>query len=244
MNSRTYTITFQHILPRGKVRTKLEFRRKAAMLKPLIFSLTLTVLLCACTKKDDAVSNNNSATPPANAVGLSKDSAGSGANVPAEPPPARSESDSQATAKEAAVPTETQQNTHKKPERNAARDSAKATHSATARRWREFQAMVDRCDTTTGSAAEQCLKDAKDAYRSANFKCDTLAAPERANCLQFAETWNNAVADAPKAAVKHDNDPMMTPPSPGDPRPAERNRDSTKQQQDAVGNLPETKKPN
>jgi hypothetical protein len=46
--------------------------------------------------------------------------------------------------------------------------------------------------------------------------------------VQFADRWNNALADAPTGAVKYDKEPMMTRAPPGDPRPAERNRDSTK----------------
>ena len=207
------------------------------MLKPLILSLTLIVALCACSKKDDAASNNIR-TPPANAVDSSKDPAGNSADSTAQGP-ARSEPESAATPKEAAIPTEAQPKKHKKQGPNAAHDRAKATRSVMARRWGEFQAMVDRCDIATGAAKEQCLKDAQEAYRSANFKCDALAARERENCRQFAERWNNAVADAPTGAVKHAKEPTTIAPSPGDPRPAERNRDSTKQQQDAVGTLPE-----
>ena len=211
------------------------------MLKPLIFSLALIAALSACSKKDEAVSTN-SGTAPAPIVDSSRDAAGNSANGTAQAP-ARSEPESDATAKEAAIPTEAQPKKHKK-QPNAAHDSAKGTRSVTRRQWHEFQAKVDRCDTASGSAREQCLNEAKDVYRSANFKCDALAAPERVNCLQFTERWNDAIADAPKAAVKHDKDPTTTPTSPGDPRPAERNRDSTKQQQDAVGTIPDPNKPN
>jgi hypothetical protein len=216
--------------------------REAAMFKPLIFSLTLVVALCACSKNDDAASNNIR-TPPANAIDSSKDAAGNGAIGTAQGP-ARLEPESEGTPKEAAVPVEALPKKHKKQAPNAVHDNAKGARSVSGRRWSEFQAMVDRCDTETGAAREQCLKEAKDAYRSANFKCDALAAQERENCLQFAERWNNAVADAPTAAVKHAKEPTTTATSPGDPRPAERNRDSTKQQQDAVGTLPEASKPN
>jgi hypothetical protein len=104
--------------------------------------------------------------------------------------------------------------------------------------------MVDRCDTETGSAKEQCLNEARDIYRTANFKCKELRTQERQNCVQYAERWNNAAADAPTAAVKRSQEPMITAPGPGDPRPAERNRDSTKQNQDAVGTPPDPTKPN
>ena len=220
--------------------TKLS--REAAMFKPLIFALTVIVALCACSKKDDAASNNIR-TRPANAIDSSKDAAGNGAIGTAQGP-ARSEPESEGTPKEAPIPAEAPPKKHRKQGPNATHDNAKGARSVTGRRWSEFQAMVDRCDIETGAAREQCLKEAKDAYRSANFKCDTLAAQERENCVQFTDRWNNPVADAPTAAVKHAKEPTTTATSPGDPRPAERNRDSTKQQQDAVGRLPEASKPN
>jgi len=211
------------------------------MFKPLIFSLALVAALSACSKKDDAISNN-SGTKPATTVDSSRDAAGNGANVTAQAP-ASSQPKSDPTAPEAAVSTEAPPKRHRK-QPHAAHDSAKGTHSATARRWSEFQAMVARCDTETGSGREQCLNEARDVWRTANFKCDALRTEERQRCLQFAERWNSAVADAPKGAVKHDKDPTTIPTSPGDPRPAERNRDSTKQQQDAVGTVPDPTKPN
>ena len=50
------------------------------MFKPLIFSLALVAALSACSKKDDAISNN-SGTKPATTVDSSRDAAGNGANV-------------------------------------------------------------------------------------------------------------------------------------------------------------------
>lgn len=211
------------------------------MSKPLILSLALVAALSACSKQDNAVSNNRE-TKPAPTVDSSKDAAANGGNVTAQAP-ASSEPKGDAPTPEAAVPAEAPPKRHKK-QPHAAQDSAKGTHSATVRRWSDFQALIDRCDTQTGSAKEQCLNEARRAYRSANFKCGELRTQERQNCLQFAERGNNAVADAPKAAVKHDKEPTTMPTSPGDPRPAERNRDSTKQQQDAVGTVPDPAKPN
>jgi hypothetical protein len=211
------------------------------MFKSLILSLTLVVALCACSKKDDGASNNMR-TAPAKAVDSSKEGARNGANGTAQGA-APSELESEGTPKEAALPTEAQPKKPKKQGPNA-NERAKGTRSVMGRRWSEFRAIVDRCDTASGAAREQCLKEAKDAYRSANIKCDALATQERETCRQFAERWNSAVADAPRAAVKHAKEPTTTATSPGDPRPAERNRDSTKQQQDAVGTLPEATKPN
>jgi hypothetical protein len=212
------------------------------MFKPLLFSLALIAALSACSKKEDAASNNVR-TPPANAVSSSEDAARNDATASAQGS-ARAEAQGERTAKEAATSPQAEPKKHKKQAANATHDSAKGPRSDIRRRWNEFQATVDRCDTANGAAREQCLAEAKDTYRSANFKCDALPAQERRNCLQFAERWNNAAADAPTTAVKHDKEPMMSAPSPGDPRPAERNRDSTKQHEDAVGTLPEPTKPN
>ena len=44
------------------------------MFKPLIFILTISAAISACSKKDDAASNNVP-TPPANAVSTSEDAA-------------------------------------------------------------------------------------------------------------------------------------------------------------------------
>ena len=212
------------------------------MFKPLLLSLTLIAALSACSKKEDATSNKVR-TPPVNAVSSSEDAARHGATASAQGS-ARAEAHGEGAAKDAAISTEAEPKKHKQQTANAAHDNAKGTRSVIRRRWSEFQTVVDRCDTASGAAREQCLAEAKDTYRSANFNCDALPAQERRNCLQFAERWSNAAADAPTTAVKHDQEPMMTAPSPGDPRPAERNRDSTKQQQDAVGTLPEPTKPN
>ena len=214
------------------------------MSKPLIFSLTLIVALCGCSKKEDAASNNIG-IPPADAINSSKDRTASGINDnTAARGPVRPESQSEGNPKEAASSSEAQPKKHKKQGLNAVHDSAKSMQSVTARRWTQFQAMVDRCDTETGAVREQCMNEAKDAYQAAKFKCDALAAQQRQNCRQFAARWNNTVAATPPAAVKHAKEPTTTAASPGDPRPAERNRDSTKQQEDAVGTIPEATKPN
>jgi hypothetical protein len=212
------------------------------MFKPLIFSLTLVIALGACSKKDDAASSASRA-PPANAVSAAPDAARDTADAPAQKA-APLDSASELPAKEAATSTEAVSKKHKKQAANGAHDSAKSARSSLRRQWHEFQAMVDRCDTATSAAREECLTHAKDTYRSANFKCDALAAPQRKNCLEFAERLTNTTADAPTAAIKHDKEPMTTAPAPGDPRPAERNRDSTKQNQDAVGTPPDPTKPN
>ncbi len=211
------------------------------MFKPLILSLTIVIALGACSRKDDAAPSAGRA-PPTNAVTATPEAARDTADANAQKP-AASASASERPAKEPATSTETVSNKHKKQAANGAHDSAKSARSSLRRQWREFQAMVDRCDTASGAAREQCLTQAKDTYLSANFKCDALPAQQRKTCLEFNERWTTTTADAPTEAVKRDKEPMITAPDPGDPRPAERNRDSTKQNQDAVGTPPDPTKP-
>jgi len=212
------------------------------MFKPFILSLTLVIALGACSKKDDAASSASRA-PPADAVSAAPEAARDTTDVTAQKP-ITSSSASERPAKEPPTSTEAVANKHKKQAANGAHDRAKSAHSSLRRQWVEFQEMVDRCSTATGAAKEQCLTPAKGTYRSANFKCDALTAQQRKNCLEFAERWTTTTADAPTAAVKHDKEPMITAPDPGDPRPAERNRDSTRQNQDAIGTSPDPTKPN
>jgi hypothetical protein len=121
-------------------------------------------------------------------------------------------------------------NKQRKQVENATHAGAKKdTRIAMRGRWDRFQTMVNGCDTKISSAREECLVNARDTFRAANFKCDALGAERRTSCLHFAERWNSAVADAPGAPVKHAEEPTVTATDPGDPRPAERNRDSTKQ---------------
>ena len=116
-------MTFRRYI--ASAETRLEtLEGNASMFKPLIFSLALTVALCACSKKDDAATNNIGA-PPANAVGSSQDAAENGANVTAKAS-AGSGPESERTAKEVAIPTEAPPKQHKQGS-NAAHHSAKGT---------------------------------------------------------------------------------------------------------------------
>ena len=67
--------------------------------------------------------------------------------------------------------TEAPPKRHKK-QPHAAHDGAKGVHSATARRWSEFQAMVDRCDTETGPAKELTSELAAASLDNALDSCD------------------------------------------------------------------------
>jgi hypothetical protein len=210
------------------------------MIKPLIPSLAFLVALCACSKQDDVASSNtqapaadtaqsNNSQPPA--ADTAKNSERNDASATNQVP-AQSEPQSTGTTQEIAAAPPAEPKAPKKHATSGASNSAKGTRSRDpVRRWDRFEAMVDRCDSS--DTREQCLADARSVYRAANFKCDALPSPKRESCLQFGEQWRNAQADASKSTVTHDEDPATTPASPGDPRPAERNRDSTKQSQDA-----------
>jgi hypothetical protein len=101
-------------------------------------------------------------------------------------------------SKQAAIPTEQKHTKQKKQVEHATHaDAKKDTRTAMRGRWDRFQTMVNGCDTKTRSAKEECLANARDTFRTANFKCEALGAEQRTSCLQFAERWNSAGADAP-----------------------------------------------
>jgi hypothetical protein len=122
-------------------------------------------------------------------------------------------------------------------------DKSKDTSSVTVEEWRHFRALVKKCDALTGESKKQCMAVARDVYLASDFKCQTLGS-DKMQCLRYREQWKSAKADLPKGAVTHTEEPTISPASPGDPSAAERNRDSTKQQQDAAGTLTEPKRPN
>jgi hypothetical protein len=118
-------------------------------------------------------------------------------------------------------------------------DAAQAPRS-----WSDFKVMVKKCDQLTGAERKQCMADARDAYRASNYNCESMSQPDRTQCQRYYDQWKSAAASDSKPAVTHTDEPTMTPATPGDPSPSERNRDSTKQQEDAAGNLPEPKPQN
>src|SRR5512145_3474973 len=130
------------------------------MLRPSMLSLALIVALCSCSKRDDVATNNMPALPE-NIVRSANSSTEKDANDVAQIPASEPQS-----AEEAA--TETEPKEYEKQGANAAPDRArKGTRSLTARRWDEFQATIKRCVSVALSAREQCLAEARDAYRSA-----------------------------------------------------------------------------
>jgi hypothetical protein len=118
-------------------------------------------------------------------------------------------------------------------------NTAIANDSATAKNWSEFQAMVKRCNTLTGAEKSQCMADARATYHASNFRCESMTGQDKTLCLRYGEEWKSARAN--QEAVTHDDNPTMNSANPGDPTPSERNRDSTIQQQDAAGQLPQPK---
>ena len=117
-----------------------------------------------------------------------------------------------------------------------------SAHAAqTPKSWSDFKIMVRKCDTLTGADKKQCMADARDTYRASNYNCERMSGADQTQCVKYREQWKTAAAgdtSSTNAPITHTEEPTMTPASPGDPSPSERNRDSTKQQEDAAGNLP------
>lgn len=122
--------------------------------------------------------------------------------------------------------------------------AANEPHSAGATSWSHFQGMVKKCQALTGDEKKQCMADARNTYRASRFQCESMSGTDRTQCLKYGEQWKDARADQPNAPVTHTEEPTMTPATPGDPAPSERNRDSTKQQEDASRSTPDAKTQN
>jgi gas vesicle protein len=214
------------------------------MLKILIITTVLGLALCGCSKKDDTGldqgrSSADKATDSAkdaasNASDAAKDAAQDAARSVKET--TRDVKDEAASAGE-----RTKENTRKAMKNLA--DKSKDTSSAAADKWHDFRALVKKCHALTGESQKHCMAEARDLYLASDFRCQTLGS-DKMRCLSYREQWKSAKADPPKAAVTHTEEPTISPASPGDPSAAQRNRDSTKQQQDAAGTLTEPKRQN
>ncbi len=121
--------------------------------------------------------------------------------------------------------------------------AANEPHSAHATSWSRFQSMVKKCDALTGAEKKQCMMNARDTYRASDFKCESMSGTDKTQCLKYGEQWS-ATANPPNAPVTHTEEPTTTSANPGDPSVAERNRDSTKQQEDASRPATEPKRQN
>jgi len=214
------------------------------MLKILIIQIVLGLALCGCSKKDDTGSDTGRSSAD-KALDSAKDgtsNAGDAAKDAAQDT-ARSVKETARDVKDAApLASPKPKESNRKATKNLA-DKSKDTSSAAADDWHDFRALVKRCDALTGASKKQCMVEARDMYLASDFKCQTLGS-DKMQCLRYREQWKSARADLPKAAVTHTEDPTISPASPGDPSAAERNRDSTKQQQDAAGTLTVPKRQN
>jgi hypothetical protein len=105
-------------------------------------------------------------------------------------------------------------------------------NSSTAKDWRHFQTIVEKCDAMQAEENEQCQADAGNTYAAWHLDCDTMSREEKAECRKYLDQWNSAGTDAPHAAkpVVRSGQPNAIPADAGDPSDKERNRDSTKQQ--------------
>ena len=119
-------------------------------------------------------------------------------------------------------------------------NTAIANDSTAAKNWSDFKGMVKRCNTLTGADKKECMANAQDTYHASNFNCETMSGSDKTQCLKYRQEWKSAKANQPNPAVTSDDNPTMDSPA-GDPTAAERNRDSTIQQEDATGTLPPKK---
>jgi hypothetical protein len=214
------------------------------MLKTLIIATVLGLVLCSCSKKEDtgldkARSSADKAIDSArdaasNAGDAAKDAAQDAAHSVKET--ARDVKDAAASA------GATTKESSRKAMKNLT-EKSKDQRSTVPEQWTDFRALVKKCDSLTGDEKKRCIAEARDTYLASDFKCETLGS-DKVQCLTYREQWKNARADLPKAAITHTEEPTMSPATPGDPSAAERNRDSTKQQQDAAGTLTESKRQN
>lgn len=211
------------------------------MFKMVFTSVAIALACCGCSKTDEQSTHIN--TPVAKAPDSAND-AGSNLSNPASESTQDPGNVAKDTTQKAHVPAEERtKSTGKAPAAPAPKTKERHSKDATSE-WAKFRADLSKCDSLDGAEKEQCTAAARDAYRAAGFQCDTLLEPDRKACLKYAEQWNKSVVNPSKAAITHTTTPTITPATPGDSRPAERNRDSTKQQEDSVGGLAEPVKTN
>jgi hypothetical protein len=123
-------------------------------------------------------------------------------------------------------------------EKTPARESPASNTRSQLRQWENFQTKLDACAAAPTNARDVCLEKVRIVWRSAPIDCATLPDKPRHRCVLFSQQWNSPSDHSSDAVVKHAEEPTATSTSPDDPAPAERNRDSTKQQQDALGARP------
>jgi hypothetical protein len=215
------------------------------MLKPLILPFALVAALTACSKSDESTKANVSTAPTNTSQQAPERNEESHAST--SQPIVQSEAPTTGSVKNTPEPAAEVGNPKRKEPH--AQDAPSKVKSPTIRRWEEFQARVDKCVTAAAGEREACMAEAKGFFQASNFKCNTLAGDARKNCLLFSEQWNAASNDTlplpddtSTAVVKSAKEPSTNPEFPSDPRPAERNRDSTKQHDDATETPSDTAK--
>ena len=209
------------------------------MLKTLAIATVLGLALCSCSKQDDS-GMDKARSSADKAIDSAKDAASSASDAAKDTAQdaARSVKETARDVKDAATSAaEKTKESSRKAMSNLA-DKSKGPPSAAAEEWRDFRALVKKCEALTGDEKKHCMAEARDKYLAADFRCETLGSA-KLRCLRYREQWSGAKTDSPKAAITHTEEPTMSPATPGDPSAAERNRDSTKQQQDAAGTLSE-----
>jgi hypothetical protein len=191
------------------------------MFRILVVPVLVVLALCGCSKTDDGK------TPKV------KDSvAGPTADAAAHTEIAPQDRDVSAENEVTDAAAKTKNAAAKPMKAKKGSGQMRDAHSSTANDWRNFQVVVNKCDTATAAESKQCLMKARDTYRAWNLNCDTLAPEDKAQCTRYIDRWTSALADAPHAntpAVRS-GEPNTIPADPGDPSDKERNRDSTKQQ--------------
>jgi hypothetical protein len=233
------------------------------MSKLILASILLTLSLCGCSKKDEA-SSPSLQTPPLNSADSSSTPT-SDADKTATPtsprsegrsdrddPPAKAASVDQSTGGKPSTSkraSQTSKSAADTSDRKVAAASQSGSDPVNARKsadqmWRTFKAEKSRCSTLGATERARCLTEVGERYQSARFDCAALPEPDRTLCTQYTIQGDTAMESPPKAPVTHTKNPTTIPETPGDSRPAERNRDSTKQQQDAAGALTGSTKSN
>jgi hypothetical protein len=212
---------------------------ETAMLKILFTSAALALGLSGCSQKDDGMDR---AKNSAGAVESSKAMASNTADAltPASPDMARATQDSAHNTKGAVAKKD------REPQRNTtnAIDRYNTNRASADKKWIDFHGMLKKCYAMSSPEKAQCLADAGDTYQALKFDCRALSNSDKKQCLKYDDELKSATASLSTPAVTHTTEPTMTSTNPGDSSAAERNRDSTKQQQEAAGAVTEQKSKN
>ena len=192
------------------------------MFRVLVAPVLLAVVLCSCSRTDDGPKFKDSAAamnPAPDAVS------------PPQITPQDRDVGAKGGVKDAADAT---RHAARKTSQKVKRASAGATDadSSTAKDWRHFQTIVEKCDAMRAGENEQCQTDARNTYGAWHLDCDTMSSEDKAQCQTYLDQWKSARTEAPhapKPAVRS-GEPNAIPADAGDPSDKERNRDSTKQQ--------------